>query len=74
MEKAGESESVAATRRCDELGIDPSWPLPERVSRMVDIEQGSGRMSEEVVRGAEYSRKKVELKSKAHYNDVIKNS
>jgi len=43
------------------LGIDPSWPLPERVSRMVDIEQGSGRMSEEVVRGADYARQQAKV-------------
>lgn len=57
MGKAG--ETAAAAKRCDELGIDPSWPLPERVSRMIDIEHGSGRMSEEVVRGADYSRAQV---------------
>lgn len=58
---AGDSEEAQAARRCDELGIDPLWPLPERISRMVDIEQGSGRMSEETVRAADYARAQAKV-------------
>ncbi|ABY63098.1 hypothetical protein ST201phi2-1p270 [Pseudomonas phage 201phi2-1] len=64
MKKAGpqyftkqEAYDAAArvARECNEMGIDETLSLPERVARLQDIHQGSPLMAEERARKDKYS-------------------
>lgn len=61
--------AARVTKECDEMGIDSTWSLPDRVARLQDIHQGSSLMFEERQRKAAY----LGNAFKDHVNDVVKN-
>lgn len=59
----------AAQKDCDAHGIDPTLDPQERVTRLIDIQQGSPLMQEERQRKAAYQGNNF----KSHVNNVVKN-
>ena len=68
-----QAEARCAAQECDAMGIDPAWPLPDRVARLQDIHQGSSLMFEERQRKAAYVPQTPGDKFKAHVDNVVKN-
>lgn len=55
------------------MGVEPNWPLPDRVARLQDIHQGSPLMFEERQRRTAYASVPQGDRFKAHVDDVVKN-
>lgn len=67
-----QAEEKRLTSECDAMGVEPNWPLPDRVARLQDIHQGSPLMFEERERRTAYASVSQGDRFKAHVDNVVK--